>query len=274
VGEFGTRCRKDGCGTEKDGKVREPKMEKQRPSGCGTEKRKEVEEMRNQRGKNSIVWGMIFLLGAAALLAKKLGYVEKIGFWTILFSAILAGFLIKGILKRSIAQILFSLAFLVIVNDELLHLEAITPWTVLWAALFGSIGLKLLFPGFFRNRREQDALVSESRRKGTSAYYESNFGNTVKYLSGKISDVEAECNFGFMQLYFTDVQLTDGIGRMDLQTTFGSVILYIPSAWRVELNMDKSFGDVREKGNCVPDGTQVLYIDGEVNFGSLSIQYV
>ena len=41
---------------------------------------------------------------------------------------------------------LFSLAFLIIVNDELLGLEAITPWPVLGAALLGSLGLNLLFP--------------------------------------------------------------------------------------------------------------------------------
>ena len=82
-----------------------------------------------RRKTRNIFWGILFLLGALALLLGKLG------------------FLINGILRRSFGGILFSLAMLIIINDELLHMEAITPWPVLGAALLGTIGLHFLFPG-------------------------------------------------------------------------------------------------------------------------------
>ena len=100
------------------------------------------------RRTKKVFWGVLLLLGAVALLVNRMGFLEGFGFWSILFSAILVGTLVKGLAKRSFGEILFSLAFLVIVNDELLHLEAITPWPVLGAALLGTIGLNILFPRF------------------------------------------------------------------------------------------------------------------------------
>ena len=86
------------------------------------------------------------MTGAAALLLSRLGFLRGVGFWAIVCNIFLASVLVKGIAKRSFEKMLFSLAFLIIVNDELLGLEAITPWPVLGAALLGSLGLNLLFP--------------------------------------------------------------------------------------------------------------------------------
>ena len=105
------------------------------------------------RGKNNIFWGIMLVLGAVLLLAGRMGYLEGISYGSILLNVALAVFLIKGIFRRSFGTILFSLAFLVIINDELLHLEEITPWPVLGAALLGTIGLNLLFPGFKYGKR-------------------------------------------------------------------------------------------------------------------------
>lgn len=157
--------------------------------------------------KGNIFGGMVLLMGAVALIANRLGFLEGvgfwtillnicllsiliqgifrrkvgttlfsaaillfvndellhmetilegIGFWTILFNICLLTILIKGIFQRQIGTILFSAAFLIIINDKLLHLESITPWPVLGAALLGTIGLKSLFPGWRHDHRERD----------------------------------------------------------------------------------------------------------------------
>lgn len=81
----------------------------------------------HKRQHKKIFWGILFLLGAAALLIGGLGHLEGFSFWTILFSIALLGCLVDGILDRSFGQILFSLAIFIIINDDFLHLEAITP---------------------------------------------------------------------------------------------------------------------------------------------------
>ena len=106
------------------------------------------------RDRKNVFWGILFLLGACAVIAGQLGFLEGIGFWSILFSLVLAAVLIRGIIRRSWGMILFSIAFLCIVNDRLLGIEKLTPWPVLGAALLGTIGLNLLFPR--RNWKHMD----------------------------------------------------------------------------------------------------------------------
>lgn len=58
----------------------------------------------------------------------------------------MAVLLIEGILHRNFALILFPIAIVFIRNKARLGLPEISPWSILAAALFGSIGLSVLFP--------------------------------------------------------------------------------------------------------------------------------
>ena len=242
-------------------------------------------EEKRRRGAKSIFWGVLLLLGAAAIVVSKLGYLEDVGIWSILFSVFLLGFLVDGFLKRSFGEILFSVAFLIIVNDKLLELEDITPWPVLGAALLGTIGLNLLFPRFRKKNRhvtvqiggadyDGRTLVSEEIWEGDCVSYENAFGEAVKYLSGEIAYVKAENSFGSLQIYFTDAQLKGGSATIHVENSFGSTVLYVPASWKIVLNTENAFGGSKEQGHCNPEGNTVLYVKGEVSFGSLKIRYV
>ena len=237
-----------------------------------------VERKRGKKAKK-VFWGVMLLLGAVALLVNKMGFLEGFGFWSILFSIILVGIFVDGLVKRSFGQILFSLAFLVIVNDELLHLEQITPWPVLGAALLGTIGLNILFPRFGKgahisvNGKTRSKVDSENR-EGSRISYENCFGESVKYITGEVSDVNIESSFGAMQVYFSDAVLKELRANAHVEVSFGSAVLYVPSDWKVVLNMDTAFGSTNEKGSCNPDGENVLYVSGEVSFGELQIRYI
>lgn len=234
------------------------------------------------RGKNKIFWGVVFVVGAVAILARRLGFLEGIGFWPVFFSACLAACLIKGIIRGRIGTILFSIAFLIIVNDKLLHLEAITPWPVLFAALLGTVGLKLLFPGLARRSMGHlirigcghNGVNSQYVQNGETVHYENCFSEAIKYLEGEISQVEAENVFGSMQIYFTEVRLQNGSARVNVDGVFGSVELYIPSSWTVSLNVENVFASTEEEGRCNPDGQNVLYVGGDMVFGSLRVIHV
>lgn len=253
-------------------------------------RRKEGKMSRTEQGgrrTKNVYWGVLLLLGAAALVVGKLGCLEGIGVWSIIFSVCLAGFLIDGFVSRSFGEILFSLAFLAIVNDKLLNLEAITPWPVLGAALLGTIGLNLLFPGFKKKGRfvklhvnmegkgyEGKERISEERWNGDSVSYENIFGTSVKYLSGEISHISTENVFGTLQIYFTDAILKESTATVVVENVFGTTVLYVPFSWRVVLSTENVFGSTNEHGRCDSSGTPVLYVGGEVVFGSLQIKYV
>ena len=227
--------------------------------------------------KGNVFWGVLLLLSAAAVLVNRLGYLQGIGFWSILFNAGL-----KGIARGNIGTILFSIAFLVIINDEFLHLEAITPGPVLLAALLGTVGLNMLFPKSGRRRRGHLVLIGDGRggmadagsREGPMISYENVFGSSVKYVSEEILQVDVENVFGSTQVYFTDALLRDGSADVNVSSVFGNVTLYLPASWKVLMDTENCFAGTQESGRCCPDGKNVLRIGGSVVFGSLEVVYV
>ena len=95
--------------------------------------------------KNNIYWGMIFIIMAALIVVNGLGLIEGVGVWSIIFTVLFGAALLDGIVRLQATTILFSLAFLAIVWSEQLHIESITPWPILFAALLGSIGINMIF---------------------------------------------------------------------------------------------------------------------------------
>ncbi len=231
--------------------------------------------MKNGR---KIFWGVLFILGAVALLVGKLGYLGDFGFWSILLTIGLIGILIQGIFDRSFGTILFALAFLAIVNDKLLGIEAITPWPVLGAALLGTIGLDMIFPKHkWKNhigiRKEEIGEVIEEGTDGDLRFVVS-FGESVKYVNSKeVSYVRGECSFGNLEIYFNNAELKNKQATVKVDCSFGSTVLHVPADWKVVLNVETSFGGADEHGHCNPSGENVLYVTGDVSFGNLEIRY-
>ncbi|MCM1182899.1 MAG: cell wall-active antibiotics response protein [Roseburia sp.] len=227
-------------------------------------------------GRRDILWGVLFLAGALALILSKLGYLGEVRFWPVLFSIVLAVFFLDGIVKRRIGQMLFSVAFFIIVNDKALHLEAITPWTVLGAALLGTVGLHLLFPRFGKKHGGHGGLnIQSEERDGDVLCCENSFGSTVKYITWEISKVNLDNSFGGMEIYFSNAVLKNGSAEVVVNSSFGGVELYIPSSWRVETQIDGAFSDKTEvTGQSNPDGMNTLFIKGNISFGNLSIHYI
>lgn len=260
------------------------------------------------RVRKNIFWGLAFILAAVALVVKKLGYLQGVGVWSILFSVILTVIFVKGIMKRRWATILFSAAFFIIVNDELLRLESLTPWTVLGVAFLGTVGLHLIFPkstlghhnwvhkGYpkhiankitrnvgsqdsnFSNENgenEFDKLMISEDGDGETIQQDVVFGNYVKYVkSQQLSHVNVDCVFGEMSIYLTEAVLKNHQASMSADVVFGTINVYIPAGWCVSNKIETVFGDVCFSGTCDFNGENELLISGDVVFGALRIYYV
>lgn len=238
---------------------------------------------RNGSRLKKVFWGVLLLAGAGALVLGNMGLLNGafngISVWTVIWSVIFLAIFVDGLIKRSFGLMAFSAAFFVIVNDELLGLEEITPWPVLGAALLVTIALNMIFPHkkhFFHGPKfhHNKKMVDEERRDGTHMSYENCFGSGVKYISGEISSVSVESSFGAMELFFTDACLTNNNARVNLEASFGEMKLNVPSTWKVVIDVESSFGGVEEVGRCNPTGENTLWINGEVSFGNLVIVYV
>ena len=237
--------------------------------------------------RKNILWGILFILAAVALVVNKLGYLQGMGFWNILFSVILIGICVNGIVKRRWGSILFSAAFFIIVNDTLLHMENLTPWTVLGVAFLGTIGLNMLFPTKSRHIRnhlftedmsgvkwgESDELMITE--EGDVVQQDVIFGSSVKYIkSQELSKVNSDCIFGEVSVYLTEAVLKEHRAKVFVDVIFGNANIYVPACWAVSTNTDQIFGNVSVCGTCDPNGENKLLISGDVIFGELVIHYV
>lgn len=240
------------------------------------------------RKNGNVFWGILFLLGALAAIVGGLGYLEGMSFWTILFSVAFIGLLLEGIYKRSWGQILFSLAFITILVGRIFHISVLSPFLLLGAALFGTIGLNMLFPtkkrwgkyihkrdGEHWNNQNYESYQEMIEEDEETVHCEMSFGSSAKYINCKqLRTASLKSSFGDLQVYFDNAVIKDNEAMVYIEVSFGSMDIYIPREWKVVINVSNAFGNIDQSGNCNMTGEKVLVLEGNVSFGNLNIHCI
>lgn len=231
-----------------------------------------------------IFWGLFLIIAAVFLVVTKMGYCQEIGVFSLLLTVFFAACLIKSIVHISFSGILFSIAFLCIIYAKPLGIEALTPWTVLGAALLGSIGLSMIFRPKWKNKtgtfyqnycHHQEHFDTVDQVDGDQVAFGTSWGSSIKYVhSENFSNAAVRCSFGAMKVYFDNVRMAGDSASVLLDVSFAGVELFMPKTWTVVCNADTSFGGLEEKNRNIPDGTRTLYLTGKIRFAGVTIIYV
>lgn len=233
--------------------------------------------------KQKIFWGIFFIVAALLIIISKLGLMPDVGVFSIFATIILLWMLIQGLKHINFYEIMFAIAFLCIIYDEPMGIEALTPWSVLAAALLFSIGLSMLFHGKRKHRYnvnfsgKNHGTFGESSEQfnGEHLFFENNFGAAIRYVnSDNFRDARLENNFGSLTVYFDNAIIQDNSAQVSIENNFGATALYIPKEWKVVTNIERSFGNIDEYGTSIGSSDTTLYIQGETNFGHLELHYV
>ena len=207
--------------------------------------------------KEKIFWGLFFILAGMFLIVSRLGYFTEINIFSLVLTIFLIACMIKSVRHLNFAGILFPAAFLCIIYDEVLGITQITPWPVLGAALFASIGLSIIF----HNRYHLG--------------HETTFGSSIKYVnSDDFSQANLSCSFGAMKIYFDNAVIQNDNAIIRLDVSFAGVELYIPKAWNVINKVDSTFGAVDEKNRNQSTGIPSVTLTGSASFSGVTIIYV
>lgn len=230
--------------------------------------------------KERIFWGVFLLLSGVALIIGKLGYFEEVNLFTLAATIFLVAMFLKSAAYKSFSGVLFSLAFLGILYDDQLGITALTPWTLLFAALLGSIGLSLIFG-------KKKSWKKEKYKYDSSEYtiidvedeghikLDTSFSGSVKYINtDRFEQADISASFGSSKIYFDNATLKDGKGILRLQVSFAGVELYIPKTWTVEDRTNIAFGAIDEKNKNYGTSENVLTIVGSIDFAGVEIIYV
>ena len=236
-------------------------------------------------GKN-IFWGLVFLASAVFILLGSAGCFGDISLWTIFFSGLFIAWFINSVMDLSWGGMLFSLAFEAILFDEALGIEHMTPWPVLLAALFGTIGLNMIFKkknvsgtvNNLANKCENSgskSMVDVELEEDEFFKCEVNFGSSVKYVNSKFLKLaHIENSFGSLMVYFDNAELGTDRVEAQISNAFGKLSLFIPREWDTKVELTKSFGNVSEIGRPTGEAGKQFVLKGDASFGQIEITYI
>lgn len=234
--------------------------------------------------KERVFWGVFLILGAIFIIAGKLGYMQGIPVWSLIWTVVFAATLVKSLVHLNYVGIFLSLALLANVYSEQLQIQSITPWPVLGAGLLLGIGFSMIFPKkkwkkFVKygpgnnNFSYNEHVINET--DGSNCKCGVNFGSSVKYInSDEFESANLEASFGGMKVYFDNAVMKNNEANLYINCSFGGMELYIPRTWKVDNHMTGCFGGAEVKGRCEWDGIHILHINGDSNFGGVTIIYV
>ena len=241
--------------------------------------------MNNRRfNADKIFWGLCFLAGAVVLIASNLDYLDNwpaISIFQVFLTILFVWMLFRGLVHVHFGEILFSIAFLACIYDEVLGITELTPWPVLGAALLGSIGLGMIFPkkhNWHIHHHHQNTPNVIDVPDDKVIHFENSFGSSIKYINSEdFMKAHLESSFGEMKVYFDNAVIQQGSAQVVIDVSFGNMVLYVPKTWQIVDNTTVSFGalNIKNPDQCqYQNGNPVLYLSGEVSFGGTEIYYV
>ena len=246
------------------------------------------------RNKNSIFWGLMLIAIACYLILSQLQIVTlAVSITKLILGVIFVGTAINSIVEKSFGGFFCSLAFLWIIFDSVFKLPVVSTPVVLMIALLLTIGFSMLFPKkhrVFANYDEKKHVEWDDydnpdkvgkhqtvfNSDTNETFYGSNrFGASAKYINtGNFQKADIDCSFGEIKVYFDSAKITGSSAEICVRQSFGCTQLFIPKEWQIVQKASAFAGAIEERNQNKSTGSPIVYLTGEVKFGSIIITYV
>ncbi len=227
----------------------------------------------------NLLWGLFFIASGGLIIVNQLGYFSDLPLVNLILVIIAIPIVVSSLFHLNFGGILFPLAILGIVFDKTLGITDLTPWPILIAALFASIGLEMIFHRFkknswCKNHNENFEEVINCEDEDLINYHV-NFSSGIKYInSDNFKKANLSCNFGALKIYFDNATIKDDKAEINIDISFAGVELYIPKNWKIINNTHTSLGVVDEKNKNSTDNGPTVKLTGNVKFAGVEIIYI
>jgi predicted membrane protein len=253
---------------------------------------KEETDMKKKSSIKYVLFGLFFIIVGASIICKALGVIpeiDNIAMLNILLALMMVPVFVEGIIHVIFSFIFFPIAIELIIFRVPLGLEAITPWPVLGAALFLSLGCSLLVPRNIKWMKRQwngDTLMD--RYEGGENWTDENmpdgmsdlkmntrFAGSSKYINSEdFRNCEISCSFGGTKVYFDKAVIQGNSATINLNAEFSGVDLYIPKEWPVKNLLRCKMGGVEEKGErTAAKSGKFVVLTGDTSFSGVTVIY-
>lgn len=242
--------------------------------------------------KKRNLWGLFLIFCAFYLIADVAGWLVNMpGLFTTVVSMLLIGVSLSSVMKMDFYGMIMPLSFIAVLFSEKLNIDENT-WSIVFAAFLLSSGLSVLFKK--KNKRKisysknfggnRTFEFSSDDEEGSDTQYsdedhlkvEVSFSSRTRYVrSDNFTRADLECDFGQLDVYFTDVQFNPVQSEIVVDCNFGNINLYLPSYISVDNRVEVTLGSNGDDGiNHFVEGAPVLRISGDVTLGALNIYYI
>ena len=237
---------------------------------------------------SNLIWGTFLLLVAVFVLFNQIDGFTNIGIGSIIAIVFSLAIIVHCIANLSFAPLPIPLAILYIIFQTPLELPYIKTRALILASVLASIGLTILFPSKHRhnhckNKRysrsgdHHSQMPTEIGNNDNNPSVSVNFGSVSKRLhADNLETVQLNCNFGALELFFDQVELSPNGAEVILTCSFGAIELFIPKHWRVidKLNCTLGTVDIDKSFAVSADNTPQITLTGSVSLGGIEVRYI
>lgn len=231
--------------------------------------------------RKDITAALILILIAVYLIVSRLDLMPKIPVFTILFTVLFVYMAIRGFMRMHFFEAVVSLAIIGCIHDELLGIEEITPWTLMAAAVLIGIALDMIFKSgrekrdehYFAHGGNHHEVHVENGADSEYVHVRNSFSAVSKYVNSDcFREARIENSFGECNVFFNNAVLKSAGAFIQVNNSFGSVNLYLPSTWRVNVMQDTAFGGIRFKGHgSDAEDAPIIDLRLDCSFGEICV---
>ena len=248
---------------------------------------------RNSKKMSSIIFGLLVMAAGVLLFAFNGGYLPE-KYKTVVFSwqmlLVAAGFVFLFSRDKRIAGVIMMLigVFLILPKLNIEGIEFVTQngWAIALIVfgifvICGAIGGKRIYHAHMHWHTAKTDAHDNGRRHSSGWKFSENKsgfierdcvfgGNKEKidvknFCGGDINSV-----FGGIELDLSEAQLAEGVHHLELNSVFGSIVIFVPAEWNIEIQQTQFFGhfaDNRPKPPIETDFKRTLMIEINAVFG-------
>ena len=219
--------------------------------------------------------GILLILLAVLVIVQDYFIKWEISIWMLAWVVLLAILSLSSLLKRHFGLgFAYGIVALFSLNGQF-HFLPVSNSVVIFSSILAVIGLNILFnsSGKTKNRFGLGATGSDANNGGNDI--DVTFSAVTKYLNDKqFTHGSADVSLGQASVYFDNCRIEGPSAQFDVDVSLGSLSLYVPSDWRVHVNVDNSLSSVQHEENPSNLTSKDFYIKGDVSLGNLEIIYV
>ena len=219
--------------------------------------------------------GILLILLAALVIVQDYFIKWEISIWMLAWVVLLAILSLSSLLKRHFGLgFAYGIVALFSLNGQF-HFLPVSNSVVIFSSVLAVIGLNILFnsSGKTKNRFGLGVTGSDANNGGNDI--DVTFSSVTKYLNDQqFTHGSADVSLGQASVYFDNCRIEGPSAQFDVDVSLGSLSLYVPSDWRVHVNVEHSLSAVQHEENPSNLTSKDFYIKGDVSLGNLEIIYV